>query len=367
MPGSAGLSGRRDRPRGAVRRGTRYGGIALTLLALGVLLSACGFVSGHPQDTLDVRGDYNQEVFNLYTLVFWLAAVVFVLVEGILLYSLIRFRRRVGDRLPAQIHGNNRLEVAWTIAPAILLLVVAVPTLRTIANTSKVPPPGPNVVEINIIGHQWWWEVQYPNDKVVTANEIHIPLGKQAVFRLTSADVQHSFWFPKMAGKMDVLPNRMNYLTFTPQQTGEFYGQCVELCGSSHANMRLRLFVDSPADFAAWVKNQQQQAAAATTDLAKQGQAVFMRSACVGCHTIDGTNAKGMVGPNLTHVGSRTTIAAGVLDNTPANMKAWIEDPAAIKPGIYPNVRPGYFMPAFQGTLSAQDLDAIVAYLETLK
>lgn len=332
-----------------------------------VLLSSCGFTSGDPQDTLEPKGDYNQKILSVYTLVFWMAVAVFVIVEGVLVYSMIRYRRRPGDKLPPQIHGNNRLEVAWTIVPALLLVIIAVPTLRTIRDTGRVPAAGPNVIEIQVTGRQWWWEVQYPGQKVTTANEIHLPLGKTAVFKLTSGDVQHSFWIPKMAGKMDVLPTRTNYLSFTPQEVGVYQGQCVELCGTSHANMRLRLIVDTPADFDKWVRAQQQPAPASTDAAAKQGQAVFMRSACVACHTIAGTTAQGKVGPDLSHIGSRTTIAAGVLDNTPANMKRWIEDPAAVKPGIAPPLRPGYFMPAFKDTLKSEDLDALVAYLETLK
>lgn len=370
MPAEGGSSGRHAwavRPRRPWRYWARWAAFVVLVGATAILLGACGFVSGDAQDTLDVKGDYNQKVLSVYTLVFWIAAAVFVIVEGVLVYSMIRYRRRPGDKLPPQIHGNNRLEIAWTIAPALLLVIVAVPTLQTIRSTETIPAAGPNVLEVQVIGHQWWWEVQYPGQNVTTANEIHLPLGKTAVFRLTSGDVQHSFWIPKMAGKMDVLPTRTNYLSFTPQEVGEYHGQCVELCGTSHANMRLRLIVDTPADFDAWVAAHQQPAVASTDPLAKQGQAVFLRSPCVACHTIAGTTAQGKIGPDLSHIGSRTTIAAGVLDNTPANMKLWIEDPAAIKPGIVPALRPTYFMPAFKDSLKPEDLNALVAYLESLK
>jgi cytochrome c oxidase subunit 2 len=341
------------------------------LLALSLLLMAC-YGSPDPQDTIDVRSDFNQKIFDLYALVFWLATAVFIIVEAALVYSVIRFRRRPGDPLPAQVHGNNKLEVAWTIAPALLLAFVAVPTLQTIANTSKVPAPGPDVQEVRIIGHQWWWEVRYPDpsnrddpakDLVVTANEIHIPADKTASFILTSADTQHSFWIPKMGGKQDILPTRTNHLHFKPQETGEFYGQCAELCGSSHANMRMRLFVQTQADFDAWMQQQRQQPGDPASDQIRKGRSAFLRSQCVACHSIAGTTAQGVVAPNLTHVGSRTTIAGAVLENTPDNMKRWIEDPQQFKPGH----REGYTMPPFQDVLKPEDIDNNVAYLQSLK
>lgn len=374
MPGSADATGLRGRGvegerrpgrRAAVARWLRVAAWGLLPILVVFLLTAC--TSNDPQDTLDVRSDFNQKIFNLYALVFWMAAGVFIVVEGILLYSLIRFRRRPGDGLPPQIHGNNKLEIVWTVIPVILLIIVAVPTLKTIIETERVPAPGPNVVQIHVTGHQWWWEVQYPDYKITTANDIVVPEGKVASFTLTSGDVQHSFWIPKMGGKMDVLPTRTNHMSFTPQDIGEYWGQCVELCGTSHANMRTRLIVMKQADFDNWVKQQQAAPAQPTTDQEKAGEQLFMRSACIGCHTINGTNAKGVAGPNLTHVGSRDVIAAGVLQNTPENMAKWISDPAAIKPGINPDDRKGYFMPAFKDQLTPDQIDQIVAYLQSLK
>lgn len=338
------------------RRWSRPLGSGVLLLILLAILAAC--TTGDPQDTLEIRSDLNGKIYSLYSLVFWLAMAVFIIVEAMLLYSVVRFRRRSGDGLPNQIHGNNKLEIAWTIAPALLLVLVAVPTLRTIIDTNRFPAPGPDVVQVKVIGHQWWWEVQYPDLNITTANEIHLPLGKAAVFTLESADVQHSFWVPQMGGKMDVLPTRSNRMVFTPTAAGEYYGQCAELCGTSHANMRMRLIVHEGNDFNTWAQKEQA-AAAAPTDQVRRGQQVFLRSACVGCHTIAGTNAQGNIAPNLSHFGGRTTLAAGILPNTPENLRRWIENPAAIKPGAK--------MPAFGELLKPEDLDALVVYLESLK
>jgi cytochrome c oxidase subunit 2 len=213
-------------------------------------------------------------------------------------------------------------------------------------------------LQIEVVGHQWWWEFHYPDSNVVTANEVHVPLGRPVNFSLRSVDVLHSFWVPQMGGKMDVIPGHRNHLYFTPEAVGEYHGQCTEFCGIQHANMRFRLVVDSPAEFQAWVQRQQQPAPAQPpSEELLRGQQAFTRSGCIACHTIEGTSAQGTIGPNLTHVGSRSTIGAGILDNTPENVAAWIKDPQAIKPGnLMPNlhVRP-------------DDITAIVTYLESLK
>ncbi len=364
MPRSAGGEGW---ARWTRRRAT--GAIPAVLALLASLLTACTFQSGDPQDTLTVASDFNEKIFSLYSLVFWLAMAVFIVVEILLIYSVIRFRRRPGDPLPPQMHGNNKLEVAWTIAPALLLVIVAIPTLRTMIETSRFKPAGPDVVEVRVVGWQFWWQIEYPDLGVVTANEIHVPVGKTAVFALEAAapnpdapegfkegSPQHSFWIPQMGGKQDILPTRTNYLSFTPRATGTFSGQCAELCGTSHANMRLRLIVQEQADFDTWVAQQRQQVTAPTDETLRRGQTNFGR--CIACHTIAGTNAQGTVAPNLTHVASRQTIA-GIMDNTDANLRRWIENPSAVKPGVK--------MPAFGDQLRPQDLDALVAYLRSLK
>ena len=364
-PGRTSPAGRAARRRAAARqRWLRLAAALFPLIAL-AFLSACaneaiGGPSGEPLDasTIDVKSDWNQDIFNLYTLVFLLAAVVFIIVETALLYSVLRFRRRAGDRLPRQIHGNNIVEIGWTLAPALLLVVVAIPTVQLIIRQESPPPA--DALRIEIIGHQFWWEVRYPDLNLTTANEIHIPVGRTAAFTLTSADVQHAFWVPKMGGKKDLYPNRVNQMHFSPFETGTYYGQCSELCGESHAFMKLRLMVDEPAAFDRWVADQKQPNAVAPDNQQqiKRGEQLFAQ--CVGCHVLYGhpnpgaNNPAGKIGPNLTHIGSRTTIAAGWLDNNQENLVRWIRNPDAIKPGNK--------MIAFEN-LSQQDLEALAVYL----
>jgi len=309
-----------------------------------------------PQTTVFPSSDLNGMIVQLYNLIFLMAAAVFIGVEGFLVYSIVKFRRRREGELPRQTHGNTRLEVAWTIIPALILLVIAVPTISTIFASDAIPPSASQ--RIQVIGHQWWWEFRYPDLNIVTANELHLPVNQTAVFELHSDDVIHSFWIPKMGGKMDIIPARQNHMWFTPLETGEFYGQCVEFCGFQHANMKLRLFVDSTDDFNRWAR---EQSAATVADpvgaTAQRGAQTFQSNACVACHTIKGTNARGTIGPDLTHVGSRKTIAAGVLDNTAENMAAWIKDTQKFKPGNKMVLAPP----------SDSDIADIVAYLQTLR
>jgi cytochrome c oxidase subunit II len=307
-----------------------------------------------PQTTVVPASDINRRILDLYTLIFWMAVVVFVGVEGFLLYTIVRFRRRRDNEMPTQTHGNTRLEVAWTILPSIVLLVILIPTMPTIFAQDSVPANATQ--RVLVIGHQWWWEFQYPDLGVVTANEFHLPVGQTAQFDLESRDVIHSFWVPRMGGKNDVVPGRTNLLWFTPETTGEFPGQCVEFCGTQHANMRLRLIVDTPEAFQTWVQ-QQRAAASPPASAVQQGAALFQGGACIGCHTIRGTPAAGTVGPDLTHIGSRRTIAAGMLDNTPQNMKRWIQDAQAVKIGAK--------MPTLG--LSDSDAEQIAAYLQSLR
>jgi cytochrome c oxidase subunit 2 len=287
-----------------------------------------------------------------------IAIVVFVIVEGLLLYSAWRFRKRANDPLePVQIHGNTRLELAWTIAPAVLvvaLFVMAVNTLQTIV-------PRPAVAEtdqltVKIIGHQWWWEYQYPDLGITTATDLVIPAGKVINLEITSGDVIHSFWIPQLNGKTDAFPNHVNTSWIKADAPGAFNGQCAELCGPSHANMRAVVIAMEQTEFDQWVKGQQANPGPAAGDAAK-GEQVFLAGVCIGCHTINGTAAAGKVGPNLTHLASRTSIAGGTLTNTPGNLKRWLADPPGLKPGsLMPNLN-----------LSEADIDALVAYLTSLK
>lgn len=330
--------------RGGVRKGVRALAIVLPLLTLIALLSACTFDG----PTMTINPDFsveNRELWSLYALVWWLAVAVFVVVEIMLFYVIFRFRRHPGQGLPKQVHGNNRLEIGWTIIPAVLLVIIAVPTVRTLIAEARPAPA--DAVRIKVIAHQFWWEVRYPDatdptnrDKdIVTANEIHIPLGKTAEFELTSADVQHSFWVPLLGGKMDVLPNRTNYLKYTPEKVGQYYGQCAELCGTAHGFMKMYVFVDDAATYQAWYGAQKQPASpvVAAGEDPKQveaGKKLVTGGACATCHAIAGTNLKARVGPDLTHFGSRTTFSSAWVPVTVENVKTWVRNPDLIKPGV---------------------------------
>jgi cytochrome c oxidase subunit 2 len=253
------------------------------------------------------------------------------------------------------VHGNTPLEIAWTIAPAVILAVIAVPTVAAIFRTYSTAPA--NALQVQVIGHQWWWEIQYPNDRVVTANEIHLPVNRPANFQLSSADVIHSFWVPRLAGKRDAVPGRVNQLWFTPNQADTYIGQCAEFCGTQHANMGFRVVVDPPETYQAWVQSQlAPPAQPAAGSLAAQGLDVYRASACVGCHTIQGVS-EGKVGPNLTHFGSRTTIGAGIMENNTNNLRRWLRNPGEHKPGV--------LMPA--NLVPEQGLEPMIAYLMSLK
>jgi cytochrome c oxidase subunit II len=317
----------------------------------GLLLAGC---TG-PQTTIAPESEFANDIQFLLKLTFWAAVGVFVIVEAVLVWVLIRYRRRRGDpAMPPQIHGNTPVEIIWTIIPAFLLAIVAAFTTPIIFSTEAAPPK--NALQVRVIGHQWWWEFQYPTLGVTTANEVHMPVNQTVTFDLESADVMHSFWLPRLGGKRDVIPNHVNNLWWTPDEIGTTPGQCAQFCGTSHANMRMLAVVQSAADFNSWVAAQKAPPAEPSGGAAADGKALFARSACIGCHTIEGVS-KGDVGPNLTHVGSRSIIASGILENTPENMARWIKDPPAEKPGsLMPNLH-----------LSDSDVNALVAYLESLK
>lgn len=329
------------------------------LLTSSLLLSGCAswFGMGYNlQTTISPRSDFARDIQGLYELIFWMSVAVFVVVEAALVWAVIRYRHRTQDPIPAQVHGNTRLEVAWTIAPAVVLFVITYPTIATIFKWDLTQRPAGDVIEITVIGHQWWWEVRYPSANVVSANEVHIPVGRTVSLALESADVIHSFSIPRLVGKKDVVPNRTNYVYFTADEPGEYYGQCFEFCGIQHANMKFRTVVHSSEEFDAWLSSQQAVPAPADGK-AQEGAQLFARGACVGCHTIQGTPAQAKIGPDLTHVGSRLTIGAGMLDNTPENLARWLRDPQEVKPGNQmPNLR-----------LKESEVEALVAYLRNLK
>jgi cytochrome c oxidase subunit 2 len=267
----------------------------------------------------------------------------------------IRYRRRRGDQLPPQIHGSTVIEVLWTTGPVIVVGIILAYTLPLIFK-SQAPAPS-NAMDVDVTGHQFWWEFGYPDAHVVTANELHLPVGQTVNLVLHSEDVIHSFWIPALGGKRDAFPGHTNYIWLTPSTVGEFPGQCYQLCGYSHANMRERAIIQSPSDFQAWLTAQQAPAVQPTDPTAAEGAQLFQTRGCSACHTIAGTPAQGMVGPNLTHVASRSVIAGSVLQNNADDLRTWLKDPPAVKPGsVMPNLG-----------LNDHELDVLVAYLQSLK
>lgn len=320
------------------------------------VLAACA--GDYPQSTLHPTADFSESIDRLYRTIFWWALGVFVVVEAVLLFVIIRFRERPDSPAPKQVHGHTMLEIAWTLAPAVVLVFIAVPTIQTIFRTQGTAPEG--ALEIEVVGHQWWWEFRYPELGVTTANEMHVPVGRPVALVMTSADVIHSFWVPKLGGKRDLMPRRTTRIAFTPDSVGEVLGQCAEFCGESHANMRFMVVVDDAHGFAAWAANEQAPPVAAETmgALARRGAEAFRdpRNQCMACHTVQGITP-GVIGPNLTHVGSRSTIASGILPNTEEALARWIRDPLREKPGsLMPKV-----------DVAEDTIAALVAYLQSLR
>lgn len=307
--------------------GVRRWSPLLVLTAL--VLSGCG--GPFPQSALDPGSDFAWRLHDLFTGIFFWAVVVFVVVETALVVAIVRFRARPGGPTPKATHGNTLLEISWTLAPALILVLIAIPTIRTIWVVDS-PAPGEALV-VEAIGHQWWWEFRYPDLGVVTANEMHVPVGTRIDLRLTSADVIHSFWVPRIGGKRDVIPGHETSLWFTVDSAGLYLGQCAEFCGLSHALMKLDLIADEPADFEAWVERQVSDAVVVDSARFADGSQAFLQGGCIACHAVRGTVAQGVIGPDLTHVGSRRRIGSGILDNTPENLTRWIRETQAIKPG----------------------------------
>jgi cytochrome c oxidase subunit II len=302
-----------------------------------------------------------KSIVDLSIFVLVVTGIIFVVVFALLAYAVLKFRERAAEakREPAQVYGSTQIELAWTIIPVLIVVVLYLATARVIHAIQDAPQP-PGTVEVTVIGHQYWWEFRYPKLGIVTANELHIPVSDPArptptFLNLLSADTDHSFWVPVLAGKTDLVPNHPNRMWLDPHRTGIFLGQCAQYCGMQHAKMLLRVSVDSPEDFAAWVRTQQQPAVQAASS--EKGRRVFESNACINCHTVTGTAANGLFGPDLTHLMSRNTIASGAAENTPEKLHLWIQNPDAIKPGS--------LMPAMQ--LSDADLDAVVSYLQTLR
>ena len=302
------------------------------------------------------------EIRELAWLVFGISAVIFVVVEGVLVWSIIRFRSRdeeagtpAGE--PVQVFGSNPVELAWTIIPCIIVFVLSLATVRTIREVELEAPPA-GALEVDVIGHQWWWEFQLAgaesDTRVVTANELVVPVGRPIWLTLRSADVIHSWWVPRLAGKTDVIPNHVNHTWFQAESIGTYLGQCAEYCGTQHANMLLRVRVVTGDEFIAWQVAQSRPPVDSASGVA--GKALFLQLACMNCHAIDGVST-GSFGPNLTHLMSRETIGAGVAPLNPKTLRMWVDDPQ--------NLKEGCNMPSLK--LDSAQLDAVVAYLLTLK
>jgi cytochrome c oxidase subunit 2 len=352
---------------GRIEGGVLLGRVLSVLVMLAGILFAAQLCLASPADHSQIPSIFDPHSANadlLYRLsgfVLSITGLIFAVVFTLLVYVVIRFRERPTNagREPAQVYGSNQIELAWTVIPILIVVVLFLATARVIHAIQDAPEPA-GALEVTAIGHQFWWEFRYPTLGVVTANELHIPVSDQAhprptFMKLLSADTDHSFWVPQLGGKTDLIPNHMNRIWFAPRETGLFLGQCAQYCGTQHAKMLLRVFVESEEDFDAWIQAQKQPAIQDEKEAA--GRRVFETTACLNCHAVGGTNGTGRFGPDLTHLMSRQTIAAGAAENTPANLRIWIQNPDAIKFGS--------LMPAMK--LSDADLDALVRYLETLK
>jgi len=349
------------------------------LFLLALLVGACS-PEHYAQTALRPLSDFAKIGDDIQTTTIWWAFGVFVLVEGALLYAIFRFRGKPDDPEPQQVHGNTAIEIVWTVIPALILAAIAVPTVKGIFETSARPPA--DALKVEVIGHQWWWEFRYPDLNLTTANEVHIPVGQTVSFRMGTADVVHSFWPPRFAGKRDVFPNRETRLWFKAEAAGEYPGQCAEFCGIQHGRMAFRVKAQTPEEFQTWVSHMQtlgpkpppaaeaptagdsvqvasagaslRQAGASQDPQYATGEKLFQAKGCVGCHSLTAFNApKGMIGPNLADVGARSYIGAGSFKNTDETLARWIQNPQAMKVGVLmPNLG-----------VTAEEAKSLVGYL----
>jgi cytochrome c oxidase subunit 2 len=326
---------------------------SLLSAVLAALVTGCGLAS--PATTLAPKSDFARVSYELFLRILWWDLGIFLVVIALLVAVLVRFRERDPAALPTQVRGNARLELVWTIVAAVILTFIAFPTVGAIFRT-QAPPPA-TALRVRVIAHQWWWQFEYPDLGIQTASDLHLLVGQPVSLELTASDVIHSFWVPRLGGKRDTIPGVVNRIVLTPDMPGEYPGRCAEFCGLSHANMLFSAVVQRPEEFQAWVASQRARPAQPPdASLAAKGLRAFSFGACVGCHRVDGVSA-GALGPDLTHVGSRRTIASGMLPNVPENLARWLKNAPAVKPGSrMPDLR-----------LSDEDVQALVAYLSTLK
>ena len=351
------------------------------LAAVLLLLLAC---STGKQSTWDPVGPVAERQLLLFNVLLWVMVAVFILVEGILLYAAVRYRRRPGQGLPNQTHGNTPLEIAWTIVPTILIMALGIWSVITLYQFDEPPASANNVLHVNVTGHQWWFEFEYEDagagKRIVTANELKIPVDRAVRLTLESDDVLHSFWVPKLAGKTDMVPGEGNYMWFEADVPGEYYGQCAEYCGTSHANMKFKVIAVSEPDFKSWLQVQSNPALESSDPLVQEGAGVFKSAGCTGCHatkTVVNKGSKGRVGPNLAHVASRRDLAAGMLRNSDdngsvndailqKNLRTWLQDPNEVKPGnLMSSGAQVYTDP--DKKLTEEQISQLVHYLSSLK
>jgi cytochrome c oxidase subunit II len=338
-------------------------GLMAALATMAIAVGGCASGGSYPLDTLSPKSDLTREILTLFKEVTILDSLVLIVVIGAMIGAIFFYSSREGDPgEPSAMHSDVTLEMLWTVIPALILVAITVPTVHTIIRTQP-DKWQTNTLEVRVIAHQWWWEFRYPSLGVVTADEVHIPVGRTIHFAMTSADVIHSFFMPSIGGKRDVIPGQENQITLKADTVGEYYGQCTEFCGASHANMRFRVFVDTPAQFKQWVAHQNQPPDKPAGGEAAAGAKIWANAPCAICHTIKGVSGfskeytYGFRGPDLTHFGSRRTMAGSILKNTPQNVALWIKDPDALKPGAH--------MPTLG--LDRQQRDDLAAYLESLK
>jgi cytochrome c oxidase subunit 2 len=293
-------------------------------------------------------------ISDLFKVVLVICGIILAIVVGMVGVSLIRFRRRAGAAEPQPFFGNRKLEIIWTVVPTLIVICLFALTARGMRHAD---PPANQEPDLIVIGHQWWWEVRYPQTGVVTANEIHIPIGRKWLVRLESADVIHDFWVPALAHKMQLIPGQTNHIWLAADAPGNYAGECVEYCGAQHAWMRFSVIAESPAEFEAWLRGQENPAAIPAADSAQTGLKLFQTMTCINCHSIRGVSVAANAAPDLTHLADRTILGAGVLSNTETNLFRWLKNPQDFKPGCFmPNLK---LTDAQAGTLTS--------YLETLK
>lgn len=325
------------------------------LLGLTLISSACA--TGGPLDSLDPQGPIAKDIDGLFRMTLYIATVIFILVQGAILVAVFVFRDRDGRKEPKQTHGNAKLEVVWTVIPVVILAAIAVPTVQRIFKYTECST---DAMHINVIGHQWWFEYDYVDYDVTTANVLVIPTDTEICLDMTSADVIHNYWIPKLNGKRYLVPGQQTLLLLEASEPGEYWGHCAEFCGLSHALMRARVQAMEMSDFEAWaVASEAPPVEPAPGSLAEQGKEIFLANQCVACHNIDLVNPVDVpIGPDLTHFASRNVFAGAIFElDEPGALESWLANP--------PEIKPGSFMPNLN--LNQSEIDALSAYLRSLE